>query len=88
MTDQPLRQALEALRQEISCMEDIDAASRRRLERLTQAIEHKLEQPQDVDHHLHLVGLLQDEVAYFEASHPRLAMALNEILTTLSTAGV
>ncbi len=88
MTDERLSHALEELHHEISRLEDLDATSRQRLLKLTEAIKRKLEQPQDVEQHLHLVGLLQDEEAYFEVSHPKLAMALNEVLTILSAAGI
>ena len=88
MKEQQLHQSLQALRLEIDRLEDIDDSSRQRLERLTASIEQKLEQPQDVEHHLHLIELLRNEVAYFEGSHPALVMVLNEILTTLSTAGI
>lgn len=88
MTDSQLRQALETLRQEIDGLENIDAASRHRLDELIASIEHASEQEQDADHHLRLIERFQDEAAVFEASHPQLALALNEIATILSNAGI
>jgi hypothetical protein len=88
MTDSQLHQALETLRQEIDRLENIDAASRQRLEGLITSIEHNSEQVQDTDHHLRLIERIRDEAAFFEASHPQLALALNEIATTLSNMGI
>jgi hypothetical protein len=87
MTDQHLHQALRALHEKIERTAGMDDTSRRRLERLTDAIEQKLEHACGTDHHLHLVELVRDDVAYFEASHPALVTVLNQIMTILSSGG-
>ena len=88
MSEDKLRDALEALRGEISRLEGLDDQSRARLDHLLGDIELKVKQPQDAAHHENLIQRLQDSVSRFEVSHPNLTMALNEVLNALSGAGV
>jgi hypothetical protein len=88
MPEEQLQNVVEALRAEISRLEGIDAPSRERLNRLLGDVELKLEHPQDAAHHQYLVEQLSNDLTHFEVTHPALTKALNDLLATLSAAGI
>lgn len=86
MNDEQLRAALERLRTEVSGV--TDAAARARIEALIQAIEYQLAHHEDEGHGSKLRDNLNASIGQFEAEHPRLTTALNQIVSALSSMGI
>lgn len=90
MTDQDRRKLLEELQEQIGKTEPLDERGRELLRRLDKEIHELLEGPEDA-----LLGApealtkrLNENVEHFEETHPRLALALSQMLTVLSNAGI
>ena len=89
MTDaKHLEDALHRLRAEIEALPLHDNETRRRLETLIGELESTLDDPQTrgVDHSLG--DRLKASVVGFEASHPRLATLLNDVVEKLGNIGI
>jgi hypothetical protein len=83
-----LKDSLERLRREIERIEGVDVQSREKLDGLVRSIQLKLEHPQDTRHHQDLMDRLNDDVDYFEVSHPELTAIMNRIMVTLGNLGI
>ena len=85
----PLEESLQRLRAEIHSLDLGDEASRQRLERLVREIEQALADPAERKAASGSLGdQLKDSVLSFEASHPRLAGVMNEVVEKLSHMGI
>ena len=90
MTDQNLRTLLEQLHSELERTESLDEKGRELLRDLSGDIRGLLErssnagpQPEEAT-----VQRLQDAIDHFEVTHPTITMALSEMMTILSNAGI
>ena len=89
MTDPThLEDALHRLRTEIEALPLHDDESRRRLETLVGEIESTLADPQTLGADRSLGDRLKASVVGFEASHPRLATLLNDVVEKLGNIGI
>jgi len=87
MSDESLRQGVEEFR---TAMEGLSLSedNRRKLTELLEALETKLETPDDPDHHHSLVEHLKDSFNRFKAEHADATVILNRILHSLGEAGL
>jgi hypothetical protein len=88
MSNSDLRAAVERLRQEIDAMDDLDPASRQRLQAVLDAMGAGDEGSAEAaapDRH---VDTVREAIEEFEVSHPRTTAILNDILVTLSNMGI
>lgn len=90
MTNQNLRTLLEQLHSELERTESVDEKGRGLLRDLSGDIRGLLERsgnagPQSDES---TVRRLQDAIDHFEVTHPTLTMALSEMMTILSNAGI
>ena len=89
MTDaKHLEVALHRLRGEIDALPLHDDATRRRLETLIGDIESSLDDPQTLGADRSLGDRLKASIVAFEASHPRLATLLNDVVEKLGNIGI
>lgn len=89
MTDaKHLDGALNKLRSEIEALDIGDDEARQRLDKLIRDIETTLEYPGRVGGDEPLVAQLKTSIFKFEASHPRLAAVMNEVLERLGNMGI
>ncbi|MEJ2727129.1 MAG: DUF4404 family protein [Deltaproteobacteria bacterium] len=66
----------------------LDDASREKLDKLMRFVEMKLQRPDDPGDHERLVEHLEDDIQYFEVSHPDLTTVMNNMLVMLSNLGI
>ena len=84
-----LEESLQRLRAEIRSLDLGDEAARRRLERLVAEIEQTLAEPAERKPAAESLGdQLKASVLGFEASHPRLAGVINEVVEKLGHMGI
>ena len=84
-----LEESLQRLRTEIQALDLGDEAARQRLERLVREIEQSLDDPTGRKAAGGSLGdQLKASVLSFEASHPRLAGVMNEVVEKLSHMGI
>jgi len=89
MTDaKHLDAALRQLRAEIGALDVSDQEARQRLDRLMQELETTLADPGRARGRKTLVDQLKASVLGFEASHPRLAAVMNEVVEQLGNMGI
>ncbi len=90
MTDQDLRRLLEALHDELQRAESVDEKGRALLRRLDTDIRDLLQRSGDegIQSDESLLRRFQSAIDHFEISHPKLTMALSEMMTSLSNAGI
>jgi len=89
MTDgKRLETAIRELRAEIGTLAAGDDQARERLERLVQDIEATLADPKRAGAREGLAGRLQASILGFEASHPRVAAVVNEVVEQLGNMGI
>jgi hypothetical protein len=86
--DENLKKLKMDLDAEIRKMENLDDISREKLDKLVSHVETKLQKPYDPAHHDRLIGHLEDNIHYFEVTHPDLTMVMNNILILLSNFGI
>ena len=67
---------------------DLDDISREKLDKLVSYIDMKLQKPYDPTNQDLLIGYLEDNIHYFEATHPDLTIIMNNMLTMLSSLGI
>lgn len=83
-----LDDALSTLRSEIQALDIGDEEARRRLDSLVVDIGASIERPSGAVSDETLADRLKSSILSFEASHPRLAVLMNDVLEKLSTMGV
>lgn len=89
MTDaKHLDQALDTLRAELRALDSGDDKARERLEELIRDVESARADPQKAGSQASLGARLKASVLHFEASHPRLAGVMGELVETLSNMGI
>ena len=89
MTDaKHLEVALHRLRGEIDALPLHDDETRHRLETLIGDIESSLDDPQTLRADRSLGDRLKASIVGFEASHPRLATLLNDVVEKLGNIGI
>ena len=87
MASRKLHNDLEKLRDEINHLAADDVASRKRLDKIINDLEKKLENP-DASDDEGLMNNLKDAIAHFETEHPRATAILNDIMVALSNIGI
>ena len=88
MTDtKRLEDSLANLRQEVGRLDIGDEQTRLRLRRLMEDIEKTIAGPADAPAH-DLGERLNASVLQFEATHPRIAVVMNELMKQLSNMGI
>ncbi len=90
MSEETLRELVANLRSELTQPHDLDEPTRRTLHELAQELEQALNRPAGTPPRpvLALRGRLADRVRELEASHPRLAATLENIIDTLAFYGL
>ena len=89
MTDaQHLDELLNSLRREMDALDVGDEDVRQRLDRLILDIETRVKNPHGVAADEGLGGQLKASILKFEASHPRLAGVINDVVDKLSAMGI
>jgi hypothetical protein len=89
MTDaQHLDELLSTLRREMNALDVGDQDARQRLDRLILDIETRVKNPKGVAADEGLGGHLKASILKFEASHPRLASVINDVVDKLSAMGI
>lgn len=83
-----LHVSLSSLRAEIDALEMGDEDARRRLESLVLDLEMSVQDPGRSAPDEALTGGLKASIVSFEASHPRLAGLMNDVLEKLSAMGI
>ena len=86
--DEDLKKLKKDFDAEIRKIEDLDDFSRQKLDKLASHVETKLQKPHDPAHHDRLIRHLEDNIHYFEATHPDLTKVMNRMLTMLSSLGI
>jgi len=85
---QHLDELLSTLRREMNALDVGDQDARQRLDRLILDIETRVRNPDAVAKDEGLGGQLKPSVLTFEASHPRLAGVINDVVDKLSAMGI
>ena len=88
MSAKHLDQLLSTLRSEIHALDIGDEEARRRLDKLVLDIGARSESPNATVADEKLTGQLKASMLKFEASHPRLAALMNDVLEKLSAMGI
>ncbi|MGZ8259229.1 MAG: DUF4404 family protein [Caldimonas sp.] len=88
MSSRPLDDLLKSLRSEIHSLDIDDADARRRLEGLVADIGSRSASESDASADEKLTGQLKASILKFEATHPRLAAVMNDVLEKLSAMGI
>lgn len=90
MNDQDIRRRLQELHDELQRIENVDEEGRALLRRLDEDIRLLLQRTGEEGFPVGepLLRRLQSAIDRFELSHPKLTMALSEMLTSLSNAGI
>jgi type II secretory pathway component PulM len=86
MNDEPLRAALDQLRAELGRVGD--PVARARLQALVADVEAQLARGGDAAQGSDLKDSLRASIDQFEVEHPRLTLALNQIIASLSSMGI
>lgn len=88
MTEQKINDALAELRKEIERLEIGNRAAKERLTSLVESIEERVEASGGGEEHHDLVEEMKDAITHFEVEHPRITGIINDIMMTLSSAGI
>ncbi len=81
-----LQKYIEELREELEKLQSSDTEAASRLNTLLKNIETSIET--DFPHSAEIGTTVQDNIKYFEATHPVITDALNRIATLLSNMGI
>ena len=84
----PLDDLLSTLRREMDALDAGDREARQRLDQLIVDIEARVGDPQRVAADGGLGAQLKASILKFEASHPRLAGVINDVVDKLSAMGI
>lgn len=88
MTEQKINDALAQLRKEIERLEIGNRAAKERLTSLVESIEERVEASGGGEEHQYLVDEMKDAITHFEVEHPRITGIINDLMMTLSSAGI
>ena len=88
MTEKNLRTLLEGLRDELQHIESMDETGSALLRDLDADIHNLLERSGEADADDSVLERFQSAMDHFEITHPKLTMALSEMMTALSNAGI
>jgi predicted transcriptional regulator len=88
MTNNELIRALDRLKKAIGRLDKADEESRKRLSRLINDINRKLDRPEDSEHDNRLLEQLKDAVVHFKVKHPVITETINEIKIALYSIGL
>lgn len=88
MTEQKINDALAQLRKEIERLEIGNRAAKERLTSLVESIEERVEASGGGEEHQDLVEEMKDAITHFEVEHPRITGIINDLMMTLSSAGI
>ncbi len=90
MTDKNLRDLLEGLHDELQRVESMDEKGRALLRDLETDIRGLLERSgdEDIQNNESILELFRSAMDHFEATHPKLTMALSEMINALNNAGI
>ncbi len=90
MDKQKLEQLLNELHAELGRAEPVDDDSRAALRRLSKEIQELLRRSERerVDRYRALLDRLNGDIVHFEGSHPRLALAITQVINALVDIGV
>jgi len=86
--DENLKKLKMDLDAEIRRQKELDDISREKLDKLVSYIDMKLQKPNDPANQDLLIGNLEDNIHYFEATYPDLTRVMNRMLTMLSSLGI
>ena len=87
MPKNKIRELLEQLQEELELISPQDKKGRDLLENITTDINSLLQDP-NVQTDASVLERLQDTIDHFNIEHPKLTMALSEIMSILSNAGI
>jgi phytoene/squalene synthetase len=87
MPKNKIRELLEQLQGELDQVDPQDEKGRKLLENITADIDSFL-QKSDAQSDESILQRLQDTIDHFNIEHPKLTMALSEIMSILSNAGI
>ena len=87
MPKNKIRELLEQLQGELDQVDPQDEKGRKLLENITEDINSFLQQS-DAQRDETILQRLQDTIDHFNIEHPKLTMALLEVLSILSNAGI
>ena len=82
-----LLEKLEQLRAELAASQALDKGSQEQLQSLINDIERSVDAPPQEEEGL-LSGEIQDLVLKFEADHPQITSALNQVASALANLGI
>ena len=83
-----LDELLSTLRREMNALDIGDQDARQRLDELILDIETRIKDPSSATADVGLSGQLKASILKFEASHPRLAGVINDVVDKLSAMGI
>lgn len=83
-----LDELLSTLRREMNALDIGDQDARQRLDKLILDIETRIKDPKGATADAGLSGQLKASILKFEASHPRLAGVINDVVDKLSAMGI
>ena len=86
--DENLKRLKMELDAEISKTKGLDDVSREKLDQLLNYLDTKMQTPDDPENHDQLIGHLEDNIQFFEVTHPDLTMVMNKLLTMLGNLGI
>jgi Domain of unknown function (DUF4404) len=86
--DENLKKLKLDLDAEIRKTNGLDDLSREKLDKLLSYLDAKMQTPDDPENNDLLIGNLEENIHYFEATHPDLTMVMNRLLTMLSSLGI
>lgn len=88
MTEQNLRDLLEKLHDELQHVESVDDKGRDLLRGIDVEIRAVLDRSDESAEETSLAKDLQSALDHFEITHPKLTMAISEMLNALNNAGI
>lgn len=88
MTEKQLREFLEELQLELMRVEPADESTRKRADELARGIREALNRPSLSGYPVSMSDLLNDSLATFEATHPRVAELARVLIDALAKIGL
>ncbi|WKZ34510.1 MAG: DUF4404 family protein [Anaerolineales bacterium] len=87
MLDKKVRELLEQLQDELDHVDSLDQKGRDLLNNIAADINRLLKSP-SIEPDESVLRRLEDTIDHFKIEHPKLTMALSEMMTILSNAGI